>query len=149
MILSAPLEQHRTCVTGAFCVIGSLGVLCMGNRASMVLDTCNSWKEEVNITVVEGFRNTEMASMVEGYGTAVLRYGPSVVDGGTYRLCWCYVAECLEPKDFGTDFRTLTPIGPERQEGKTGMSGQQCHFQGLIGQHLSADNKLLRPPLPL
>ena len=24
------------------------------------------------------------------------------------------------------------------------MSGQRCHFQGLTGQHLSADNKLLR-----
>ena len=109
----------------------------------------SSSMEEVQITVAEGFRNAGMASMVEGYGTAVLRYGPIAVDGGTSRLCWCYVAECLELKDFGSDFRTLTPIGPERQEGKTGMSGQQCHFQGLIGQHLSADNKLLRPPLPL
>ena len=52
----------------------------MEDSALMVLDTCSSSMEEVKITVAEGFRNAGLASMVEGYGTAVLRYGPIAVD---------------------------------------------------------------------
>ena len=133
----APLEQHRTCVSGQTCAFdGILGQHLSVNDVIHVLETCG-----VDPTI-ERFPFSGIVAHVSSSGAAVT-WGSEPVSGagGRYRLCWCRqgASQCSLPRDFATDFGQLTLVGtsPLRQD-QTCMSGRVCSLQGLTGSFLSA-----------
>lgn len=125
-----PLEQHRTCVSGAACGVSDFQVVGpSGGDLFMVMDTCGASQ-----AVVWASAAASGASIAASPG------------GGGFRLCWCGGggAPCSSPEAFVTDFGEMSVIGPAPlAQDRTCVAGQPCALEGLSGHHLSSSNRLL------
>ena len=129
-----PLQQDRTCVVGAECVLEGFTGLGIGHlsQSLLVLDTCGVQHS----VLVEG-RNS-WSSQSSSFATS--GYKPS---GGGYRLCWCS-ERCSEMSDFAVDMGQLQMIGPTRlrQQHRTCIAGQRCAFS-IEGWYLESTDGYL------
>ena len=140
----APLQQHRTCISGAACALeGLTGNLLSDADAVMVMQSCGS-KHGAGI----GVPASEL-------GNASLILTPS---GGSYRICWCtpparaFVAGlpsfawqnrdgCNLAEDFLVDIGAFTILGPLRDHARTCVAGAICS-SAIQGLGLSLDYRL-------
>ncbi|CAJ1351241.1 unnamed protein product [Effrenium voratum] len=144
----APLDQHRTCISGLTCKFDGLTGRHMSSEDRvLLLDTCGAasspfsafWAATTKVTM--------------GFG-ATVSWGdtPLKVSGGLYRLCWCSGELGEEPcsvaegtaESFAMTAGMLTVKGPAPlQQDRTCVSGQVCSFDDMLGQHLSETDKIV------
>ena len=131
-----PLEQHRTCSSGARCIVHLAGMVNALDRV-FVLDTCGQDHLGAGHQLVERFADSGLTVSVDASG-ALLTWNPSSSAGGQYRLCWCSAdSTCSFVEDFKTDVGSLHLVGPFVRNDYTCVSGQTCEIRGLVGQYLS------------
>ena len=148
----APLSQDRTCVSGQTCRLDRvLGVGLMDADSILVLDTCQQQRDDLlppHPTVVPRFPQAGLEVGVDASG-AVVHWGSAEItaSGGVYRLCWCSGASPCEGQGIHSmlvDLGAFTLIGmaPLTQD-RTCVSGRTCSLDGLTGQSLSTDDRLV------
>ena len=153
----APLQQHRTCVSGQLCDIRIDGHLLADGDTLMVLGTCGSRWDRVSpslqpnllernennvgsrITVTGSGAHVSWDTVVNG--TVITAYG------GEYRLCWCAGSminetafspgyACTTAEQFRTDLGEMSIIGP---------SSHMNVFIGTLPERLLGDCYPTRP----
>ena len=148
----APLEQHRTCVSGLSCEIqGVQGLYLNQERLSnissiqnfdrmLILDTCGS----AGVAhVTQKLPEAGMVQIVSQSGSAFAWKTPLSAAGGEYKLCWCGAYQDCDTSDqFRTSIGTLTLIGPRIDHARTCVSGQICKLEGLQGHFLSDESMI-------
>ncbi|CAE7219339.1 unnamed protein product, partial [Symbiodinium microadriaticum] len=131
-----PLEQDRTCVSGARCTVHVSGLLNSLDRV-FVMDTCGQDHLGPEHQLVERFADSGLTMSVDASG-ALLSWSDSTSAGGQYRLCWCSAdSACRFAAEFKTDIGALQVVGPHDRNDYTCISGQTCEIYGLVGQYLS------------
>ncbi|CAE6958825.1 unnamed protein product, partial [Symbiodinium sp. CCMP2456] len=131
-----PLEQDRTCVSGARCTVHVSGLLNSLDRV-FVMDTCGQDHLGPEHQLVERFADSGLTMSVDASG-ALLSWSDSTSAGGQYRLCWCSAdSACRVAAEFKTDIGALQVVGPYGRNDYTCISGQTCEIYGLVGQYLS------------
>ena len=129
----APLEQHRTCVSGRMCAFNSIsGIGLSGDEQFVALDTCGSQD------TVRGFPDAGFARNWSAQGR--LDWGSEVLSasGGTYRLCVCALGTaCNSQVDYALDIGALWVQGPHKFQDRTCIAGQFCDLSAVYGTFLS------------
>ena len=139
----APLDQHRTCISGLTCKFDGLTGRHMSSEDRvLLLDTCGAasspfsafWAATTKVTM--------------GFG-ATVSWGdtPLKVSGGLYRLCWCSgelgEEPCSVAEGFRTDLGSLTMIGVSPHQDATCVSGLPCAIDRILGTFTSGSDKFL------
>jgi hypothetical protein len=148
----APLEQHRTCISGASCAIdGILGHHLQDIDSVIVLDTCGTFG-----SIPRFPRDAVRLSMSASGASASWSDVLVTAAGGQYQLCWCPGLQpvpenvsatrplvCSTSEHFKVTYGILDLIGvsPLYQD-RTCVSGQTCRIDGLQGWSLSATDRL-------
>lgn len=132
-----PLEQDRTCVVGAQCVLGSFRGLSMANQSLLVLDTCGL-ETSARYKEIDHFDTTQWQPLPQKDFAAFASSDVARPSGGSYRLCWCS-GLCREFSHFAVDMGELQMIGPTQagRQHRTCISGQPCSFS-VEGWRLNA-----------
>ena len=141
LIGPAPMEQHRTCVSGQHCILEGFDVVLPTNSDSViVLQTCGE---------VSSGQEPSMSRAVTDLGANGSRidFGDAffTASGGEYRLCWCSGNfGCSVPGDFRVQLGLLKIMGmaPLNQD-RTCISGQTCVVHGLQGEGLSTSARVM------
>ena len=121
----APLQQQFTCISGQSCSLRSLSGQGISSGALLVMETCGSPPTALQ------FAPGEPADLVSA---------EVYLSGGSYRLCWCALAEssnasyCDLSSPFLVDVGMLSLVGPAPlQQQYTCISGQTCTMRGIQG----------------
>ncbi|CAE8585944.1 unnamed protein product, partial [Polarella glacialis] len=158
----APLNQHKTCVSGQPCLIQPIyGLELQDNDLVHILDTCGQYVDTTSATHSGALIPTDSGlhlprfpsnggtqSLSEGAteGGSKVSWGPITITalGGRYRLCWCAAGfSCSVVPEFRVDFGLFDLIGPAPLNQKaTCTSGQSCSFN-ITGFSLSDGDKLM------
>ena len=137
MLGPEPLEQDRTCVSGAPCRVFVTGYLSSLDSVA-VLDTCGQDHLAHMNNLVERFPQAGVSAVTAS--GALLSWERISSPGGVYRLCWCSShSACSGTEDFKTDLGALRVSGPHADHRRTCVSGQTCAIHGIGGQHLAGD----------
>ena len=135
LLIGVDLEQHRTCVSGSYCVIdGITGANLQDGDALLVLNTCGLGGAPPNIYHVTGGKPTLAFSNVSGHAWH-LDVTETPILGGEYRLCWCsgLAESCSLSTEFQVDFGRLFVQGPRPlKQSFTCISGQTCNFDMTV-----------------
>ena len=140
----APLEQHRTCISGHFCDVERFQGLGMENLDAklMVLDTCSA--EGLQTSGIPG-TSIALSSTSQRLGDA-----PLLAPGGHYSLCWCAAASmdgrtnqtCQNLDHFALQFGQLRVLGPAPlKQDFTCVAGRECDFSQF--HHTASAARLL------
>ena len=140
----APLEQHRTCISGHFCDVERFQGLGMENLDAklMVLDTCSA--EGLQTSGIPG-TSVALSSTSQRLGDA-----PLLAPGGHYSLCWCAAASmdgrtnqtCQNLDHFALQFGQLSVLGPAPlKQDFTCVAGRECDFSQF--HHTASAARLL------
>ena len=137
----APMEQHRTCVSGQSCIIEGFDVLFPTNSDSLiVLQTCGEALSEEEPSMSHVVATLGASGSRVDFGDAFF-----TASGGEYRLCWCSGNfGCNLPGDFRVQMGLLKVMGmgPLNQD-RTCISGQTCLVHGLRGEGLSESSRIM------
>ena len=143
---ASAILRDFTCTSGRSCDL-EMQVPLPEDGTFAILDTCGT----------KGLRMENPIFPVTG---ATWSFGPLIVPGGRYRLCWCSFAlmdstsndsnvslttsaGCHDALDYRIDSGTLHMIGPEFFQERTCVAGQQCGIESLVGYGLSDLDSLL------
>jgi len=144
----SPLSQHRTCVSGFRCELDGLQfVWGAGANLVLALDTCSTRSTLPRFANSGLFTANFNASWPASSG-AIMSLGDAAVtaSGGEYRLCWCAAQSfnCAISGNFRVDMGQLTLVGiaPLYQD-HTCVSGQRCLLDGLTGNFMTQQNRLM------
>eukprot|EP00928_Gymnodinium_smaydae_P082592 TRINITY_DN6590_c1_g7_i1.p1 TRINITY_DN6590_c1_g7~~TRINITY_DN6590_c1_g7_i1.p1 ORF type:complete len:3710 (+),score=739.71 TRINITY_DN6590_c1_g7_i1:1163-11131(+) len=156
----APLNQHKTCVSGQPCVIrGVEGQHLQDGDQAHILDTCGQYVVASNYAHYSALgtddgkhlprfptNGRQSLSLAASGAGADFSWGTTPISamGGQYRLCWCAEGfSCSVALEFRVDFARFDLVGPAPLvQSRTCVSGQPCAFQGLEGLHLASGDRV-------
>ena len=150
LLLIGPIPQDRTCISGQTCFMKALpGYHLQADDRFLVLDTCGTPSPVLGFPAMQSQllpNSTAVAGFVAG---SILEFVTSA--GGTYQLCWCAAStfRCNLAESFRVSAGSVTLVGPSTdiQLGTAKLricvSGNACSVQGLRGQNLQVDDRLM------
>ena len=128
----SPLQQDRTCFTGATCALADISGHGISQSAVLVMETCGLGRATL-------MRSWDEASVSSASGSVTTWAMQPSGPGGQYRLCWCSRQPC-SVQDAIVDFGQLTLVGPAPlYQHHTCLSGLECQLTGLTGTFWSGD----------
>ena len=145
----APLQQHRTCVSGQTCRLDGLtGTHLTSGDRMLVLSTCGHNEAQVKSFYAQRLEAAADCGLFEGAscGEAVVWEGDRITArGGEYRLCWCAGARaCSLAEHFVVDMGRLDLIGPAPEaQARTCVSSQPCTIDGIEGWYLGDGDRAM------
>ena len=141
LIGPAPMQQHRTCVSGQYCVLEGFDVVLPTNSDSViVLQTCGEVSSGQEPSMSHAVATLSTNGSRIDFGDAFF-----TASGSEYRLCWCSGNfGCNSPADFRVQLGLLKIMGmaPLNQD-RTCISGQTCVVHGLQGEGLSTSARVM------
>ena len=140
----APLEQHRTCVSGRACFMvpshdhGLEGVG-LGSDGLLAMSLSSSCGAGVDLEATGQLALAGLAPAAEAQAVSRIRHA-----GGSYRLCWCSAIGPCSSEHHAVQVGLLTVLGPNPLvQDRTCISGHHCVVDRIQGNDLEGSLMVL------